>query len=528
VHSIARPSNAAASPRALIRLVALPLLLLALAPSQASAQLRGLSGSSPIGGVVGGRVDPGNIGVTGAGNLPESAPSTSGPIIGPTLSVPIRDPAPPRPDTVTNTLNGSVGDALSLPGRATNQLGSTLGQRAGAITPNPRRQSGVPPRNERRFVPNEVMVRLPSTLSEEALDALARRHGLTRLESQRVELTGTTFHRWRIDGGRPVADIIRALEADAGVSAAQPNYRFSLMQTARPSPAREPQTAQYVLGKLDLPRAHRVATGDQVRIAVIDSGIDIHHPEIEGHVAARYDAVNANEPPHAHGTAMAGAIVAHGRLTGVAPSAHILAIRAFSVTSNGTESTTLTLLRAIDWAVANGARVINMSFAGPTDPEIARALAFARKRGVVLIAAAGNAGPKSSPLFPASDPNVIAVTATDTEDRLFAQANRGKHIAVAAPGVDVLGPAPGGLYQSSTGTSVAAAHVSGIAALLIERKGNLTPDAVRAILTSTATDLGPKGRDNQFGAGLANAYRALQSIDALAARGASASARNAR
>ena len=160
-----------------------------------------------------------------------------------------------------------------------------------------------------------------------------------------------------------------------------------------------------------------------------------------------------------------------------------------------------------------------MSFAGPSDPELALALAAARKKGIVLVAAAGNAGAKSPPLFPASDANVIAVTAIDADDQLFKLANRGKHIAVAAPGVDVLAPAPRRSYQMSTGTSIAAAQVSGIAALLLERKPDLTPDAVRKILASTAGDLGPKGRDEQFGAGLADAFRAIQAIDAIAARG---------
>jgi subtilisin family serine protease len=150
-----------------------------------------------------------------------------------------------------------------------------------------------------------------------------------------------------------------------------------------------------------------------------------------------------------------------------------------------------------------------MSFAGPHDPAIQRLLAAARAKGVVLIAAAGNAGPSSPPLFPAADPNVIAVTATDSEDRLFSASNRGRHIAIAAPGVDILVPAPGASYQIQSGTSFAAAHVSGVAALLLERRPDLTPDAVRKILISTARDLGPRGRDDQFGAGLADAFNAI-------------------
>ena len=434
----------------------------------------------------------------------------------------------PGTDTVTNTLNGSVSNtvnrtvpnALAVPGRTINGVGNTVNRavRGAPGLPAQSRRSGVPPAGERRFIADEVMVRLPSNLTARAIDELARRHGLTRVESHRIALTGTTFHRWRIPAGRNVPDIIRAIEAETGTGAAQPNYRYTLMQQ-REQVASHGQVAQYALAKLNVPQAHRLATGDRVLIAVIDSGIDTSHPEIDGFVAGSFDALGSKEPPHTHGTAMAGAIVAHAKLTGVAPAARILAIRAFGAKNTGAEGTTLTLLRALDWAVAHGARIINMSFAGPSDPEFALALAAARKKGIVLVAAAGNAGPKSPPLFPASDANVIAVTAIDAEDHLFKLANRGKHIAVAAPGVEILAPAPKGGYQMSTGTSIAAAQVSGIAALLLERKRDLSPDALRKILASTATDLGPKGRDEQFGAGLADAFRAIQAIDAIAARG---------
>ena len=150
-----------------------------------------------------------------------------------------------------------------------------------------------------------------------------------------------------------------------------------------------------------------------------------------------------------------------------------------------------------------------MSFAGPADPAIHRSLEAARKKGIVLIAAAGNAGAKSPPLYPAADPNVIAVTATDADDKLFEQSNRGRHIAMAAPGAQILVAIPDGGYEVSSGTSYSAAEVSGIVALMLERKPDLTPDKVRAILLATAKDLGPKGHDIMFGAGLADAYGAI-------------------
>ena len=124
-----------------------------------------------------------------------------------------------------------------------------------------------------------------------------------------------------------------------------------------------------------------------------------------------------------------------------------------------------------------------------------------------MIAAAGNAGPKSPPLYPGADPNVIAVTATDMDDKLFSGANRGKYVAIAAPGVDILVPAPNSAYQLTTGTSVATAHITGIVALMLERNPKLTPADVRRILTASAKKLGPA---DQFGAGLVDPAKALQ------------------
>ncbi len=119
-------------------------------------------------------------------------------------------------------------------------------------------------------------------------------------------------------------------------------------------------------------------------------------------------------------------------------------------------------------------------------------------------------GAKSPPLYPAADPNVIAVTATDSADRLFQGSNRGRHIAVAAPGVDVLTAVANGGYQVSTGTSFSAAQVSGTVALMLQHKGALTPDQVRATLLATAKDLGPTGRDDEL---RRRAYRRLSRAD---------------
>jgi subtilisin family serine protease len=195
---------------------------------------------------------------------------------------------------------------------------------------------------------------------------------------------------------------------------------------------------------------------------------------------------------------------------GIAPAARLYAIHAFSSNAASAESTTFSILKGLDWATTKGVRVINMSFAGPRDPSMERSLKNAHDKGIVLIAAAGNAGPKSPPLYPGADPSVIAVTATDANDRVFTGANRGRYIAVAAPGVDILVPAPDSTYQLTTGTSVSSAEVSGVVALLLERNPNLTPEEIRKILTVSAKHPGSKERDDDLGSGLVDPSKAIQ------------------
>jgi hypothetical protein len=386
--------------------------------------------------------------------------------------------------------------------------------------PGERGFTGVPPVGETRFRSSEMVFHVNSSVSPQAVQAAARRLGLTTIDSESMSLTGGTLVHFRITDGRPVSDVIRDLESQ-NIGIAQPNYVFKLQQPNLAALTTQGPPSQYVLNKLRLTEVHRLSIGSDVRVAVIDSEIDGAHPDLVGTVVAEFDAIGRKDKPHSHGTGMAGAIAAHRLLQGVAPGAHILAIHAFSPDAGTAEATTANILRGIDWAIKNGARIINMSFAGPDDPILHVALQKARDKGVILIAAAGNGGPSSPPLYPGADPSVIAVTATDEHDAVFADANRGSYVALAAPGVNILEPAPNG-YQITTGTSVAAAHVSGVAALLLERNPKLDAAAVQNILQSTARDLGPKGRDDVYGYGLIDPYRALQAVDATAAPTASA------
>jgi hypothetical protein len=379
--------------------------------------------------------------------------------------------------------------------------------------------SGVPPRGERRYVGDEVITAFSADLTPAAIDEIARRYNLTRLEAQNFSLLGATLYRWRIGGGRPLADVVGAIEDERGVASAQPNYVFTLQEDAAPAAALlHGDPGQYVLGKLNADKAQRVATGKNVVVAVIDSQIDDTDADLGGSIVASFDALGGQARPHRHGTAMAGAIAAHGKLLGIAPGVRLLAARAFAGEGEEAKGTSFAIYKALQWAADGGARVVNMSFAGPPDPALHRMLAAARAKGMMLIAAAGNAGPKSAPLYPAADADVVAVTATDARDGLFAMANRGDYIAVAAPGVDIIALAPDDALQITTGTSVAAAHVSAVAALLLERKPSLTPADLRAIITATAKPLGSAGRQAEYGAGLVDAYRAVLSPNGQAGK----------
>jgi subtilisin family serine protease len=383
-------------------------------------------------------------------------------------------------------------------------------QPAGASTG---RQSGIPPRGERRFVADEVILEFAPGATPQAIDQLARRYNLTQLESQSFPLIGSSFSRWHIAGGRSVPNVVGVIEDERIVASAQPNYLFALQEDAANSGAANTaaprgEAAQYVLAKLQIGEAHQVATGKNILVAVIDSQIDAKHPDLYGAIAKSLDELGGAENPPQHGTAIAGAIAAHGKLLGIAPGVQLLAERAFDDTPGKSKGTSFAIYKSLQAAADGGARVVNMSFVGPADPALHRMLAAAYAKDMVLIAAAGNAGPDAAPFYPAADPDVIAVTASDSHDGLFKMANRGAYIAVAAPGVDILALAPGDAYQIISGTSVAAAHVSGIAALLLEHQTTLKPIDVRSILMTTAKPLAT-GKRTDFGAGLVNAYRAL-------------------
>lgn len=398
-----------------------------------------------------------------------------------------------------------------------------LGGLGGSIPPPP--AAGSPPPNAAAvaapvaggamsdsFVPDEVLVSADRATPDSVDDVVARNHGLEVVARTTLDHLNRRLVRMRIPDGRSAAAVAAELQNDTRIYAPQANYYYRHQQGETASSL----GLQYALIKLDVPRAESLAHGSGALIAVLDSGIDQTHPDLAGCIADVFMPSVSAVIGDFHGTEISGILCAHGLVRGVAPDARLLDVRVFQPQRSDrlAVATTFDLLRGIDWALAKHARILNMSFAGPSDPLLERSVGVAAAGGAILVAAAGNGGAKAPFAYPAAYPEVIAVTATDVADRLYASANHGRYIAIAAPGVDVLVSSGDHAHQLVSGTSYAAAYVSGIVALMIERNPALSAGAARQALTSAAVDLGPPGPDDLFGAGRVNAFASLQAMGA--------------
>jgi hypothetical protein len=250
---------------------------------------------------------------------------------------------------------------------------------------------------------------------------------------------------------------------------------------------------QHGLETLEVAAAQRWATGRGVKVAVVDTGVDLSHPDLEGRVSVARNFVPSGDETFtsdAHGTAVAGVIAARANnrigIVGIAPEAELMALKACwpdPPASRQAACDSYTLARALDFAILSGAQVLNLSLAGPEDPLLERLLRRADEKGMVTVAAVDESG--RSP-FPASVPSVIAVRSAPLAPAagapLDATAGHGSDGALRAPGADILTTGPRGSYDFYSGSSLAAAHVSGVAALLLEHRPGLTSAELRRLL----------------------------------------------
>lgn len=226
--------------------------------------------------------------------------------------------------------------------------------------------------------------------------------------------------------------------------------------------------------------------GQGVKVAVVDTGIDLAHPDLAANIAGGYNAIDPAQSPqddNGHGTHVAGIIAAAANGAGVigaAPRVSLYAVKVLGSDGSGYYSD---IIEGVQWCIDNGIQVINVSLGGYQNVRALHdVIAEAARRGIVITAAAGNDGPADNSVeYPAKYPEVIAVAAYDTSRAITDYSSRGPEIVVAAPGDDILSTFPGGAYQTFSGTSMAAPHASAAAALVIAA-GITGPDAVRARL----------------------------------------------
>lgn len=373
-------------------------------------------------------------------------------------------------------------------------------------------QPGIP-----AFFQGEAVVVFRGTDPVEIGTQFAADHDSSVVDYFRLSRLGAHVFLLSVAGARPYETVLAEMSGDPRPLWVQRNLEFLGAESTLQSTGGSSPGTQYALERLHIGSVQSLTMGAGVKVAMVDSGVDPTHPALSGVRLSVVDVIknNTRPTPEAHGTAIAGIIAGRNGLHGVAPDAELVAIRAFhqsGKSGDAARSSSYYVSKGVSRALDEAVRVINLSLTGPQDRLVTQTVEQALLARIVVVAAAGNAGPKAPPAYPAAQAGVIAVTATDGKDRLYKHANRGSYVTLAAPGVDILVADPGGGYDYMSGTSMAAAYVSGFAVLMIARDGSLTPSKVRKVMEATATDLGPPNRDPQFGAGRVDADAAFRQL----------------
>ena len=321
---------------------------------------------------------------------------------------------------------------------------------------------------------------------ERLLDQIAREHDLKRVDGWLISSLGVYCEIFELspDQDRDIA--LRRLQADPRIESAQAMHVYETEGIRYDDPLAEMQPA---LTAMSIDAVHEFATGRGVTVAVIDSMVDGRHPEIRGRVPVRRNLVRSGKRRgggEIHGTAVAGVIASMANnsegIVGVAPDARIESLRAcwtVDEASGRAVCSSFSLAQALEVALSSGVEVINLSLSGPDDPLVGRLINAALEREVVIVAATPD-GAMSIAGFPATHPGVIAVGRAGSG--AMTRAN-----TLMAPGDEILSLAPGDGYAFFSGNSMSSAFVSGVAALLLEHRPEITVHQIFDLLAQTST-----------------------------------------
>lgn len=357
-------------------------------------------------------------------------------------------------------------------------------------------------------------------LSDEDL-ALLLEQGFAVIEAAALVRNGPTLHRLRVPDGLTLDEARTLVRARATGQNADFNHYFRSGQDLTPAaaPASDPATAVAAdcshlncasLAQIDWPEQRDASCQATLEIGVIDTGVNLDHAGLD---AARVDLIRVTDDAlpssgETHGTAVVALLVgAEARAPGLLPEGRIVAVDIFSRPGGDERADVVHLIRALDLLSQRGIRVANLSLAGPENTVLTEMLATVAAQGMLVVAAAGNAGPAAPPAWPAAAETVLAVTAVDSGDRVYRRAQRGDHLDLSAPGVDVWSAAAVKGVKPRTGTSYAAPFATAAAAILMSRDPALTPALVQNQLQGLTRDLGEAGADAVYGAGVLSLAR---------------------
>lgn len=239
---------------------------------------------------------------------------------------------------------------------------------------------------------------------------------------------------------------------------------------------------------------------DEVIVAVLDTGVDQTHPLFKNRLVKGYNAIDGNDDTmdqNRHGTHVAGIIAS-------STNDHVK-IMPIKVLDKAGEGSDYTIVKGMEYALDNGADIVNMSFGGPGySPYMAQIIEDARAQGTIVVAAAGNEGMDTRLFYPAASETAVVVSATDLDNDFADFSNYGKSVDLASPGVAIYSSVLNRSYTYLSGTSMSAAFVSATASLLKQEAIERTPEEIEELLLENTEDLGVAGRDDQFGAGIIN------------------------
>ena len=356
--------------------------------------------------------------------------------------------------------------------------------------------------------PDEVVVRLQPNTNLASVEKCA---GITTSDIRELTQDENYTEVIRLET-IPLVDILPVIQKCPGVLYAEPNYVIHSTDTTPDDTYFA--TRQYGLQNIKAPKGWDLSTGSSsVTVAILDSGVDLTHPDLAGKIVAGYDFVNEDSIPQddfGHGTHVAGIAAAvtnnNYGIAGVSWGARIMPLKVLDSSGNGYTSDSAD---AIIWAADNGAKVINMSFGSSSHSSaMLDAVNYAYSKGVTMVAASGNDG-INGVLYPAKYNHVIAVGATDSSNSRGNFSNYGSELDLVAPGVSIYSTLMSNSFGYKSGTSMATPFVTGLAALLSGLSSDFSPDQIEQAMVNSALDLGSTGRDDYFGYGLIQVESAI-------------------